>query len=300
MRPKIEVLVKKVKTFGPEVDLEGRDPYLTTGVLVKGTGVNGAVGQLLADDADLDPTTPPNTNGRDDGVEPMLAFKYAFGNTFGLEYRNEPAGAERTYARIWTEFPPALPTIAEVTADANDVISLFPGTTDTSPVDPSHVYQELTPSFTLSVIDPVTGVPVNAGPPIYKTGALSVRKLLLNNIGFRSAVRKAWSNWTTRQLVVVKGTDFSRSFIAKLFDDSIKGDSKNLNAATIDDVYAETFMQYSNYDWFTLMGDVSNGVAATPGGIANTSKFPEFLYFPKPMTPTRPGGSGVVKSDSPY
>ena len=67
------------------------------------------------------------------------------------------------------------------------------------------------------------------------------------------------------------------SFISTLFIGAITGHPLNVNASNGDDVFAEGFIQFSGYDWYTLMGQVSNGVASTPGGIP--PKFLEWLVW---------------------
>ena len=116
---------------------------------------------------------------------------------------------------------------------------------------------------------------------------MDVKELFLRNAGFRSFVREAWANWTSRKLVLGQGSQWSGSFIAKLFDDAIRGNAANANSDPADDVYAECFMQFFDYDWYTLLGKIQKGVAATPGGIAPSfAEFNQSAGCPNPREPS--------------
>ena len=266
-RPKVEVSVQSVKTFGPEVKLDGLDPHLTIGKFIRAraTALGSAVANLKIDDC--------NGNGStsDDDSDIVHRFGVTVGSVFDLRYV-DPDDFAGTVTRMWRRNPdldgPTLSAFKK--ADAKDVDTVFfPGT------DEGCVENALT--FVLDTSNPLD---------LACKKPLSVKQLFVNNTGTRSFFRGMWGHWTSRRLALDPGPDFDKSFIARLFMGAILGHPKNVNADALDNVFAEAFFQLSNYDWYSLVGSVDNGVVATPGGIG-----PQFREFavdngcPKPLRP---------------
>ena len=227
-RSKIEVLVTGVKTFGPEIDLAGRDATLAIGTPIAGM-TGGTIARLAATDCDGDPNTG-NPFGQEDGIEYVLNLGYRIGTAMSLSYRD---GSSSTAAHIWTAFPPP-PTEAEIAADRSDVENQLLPDGETGCTADGMTYFDDSGTFRCQQ-------------------RLTLRQQLLRHVGFRAMVRRAWANFTTRRLQTAALSD---SFIARLF--------AQLSPAGT----AETFLQLGGYDWFTLTGRVDKGIAATPGGIA--------------------------------
>jgi hypothetical protein len=258
-------MVTGVKSFDPEVNLDGRDRTLMSGMPVMAlNGRDGIVGVIVTDDCDNDPATG-NPLGQEDGVEAVLNFGYRFGDSLGLKYRDVSTS---TIARIWTTFPSGGITPAHIAGDQDATnMFFFPGgatgctSLNMTYFDQGGVFQCQQPQ--------------------------TVRELFLRNAGFRSFVRQAWANWTSRQLVLTQESQFGNSFIAKLFNDAMTGHPSN--------PFAETFIQFFDYDWYTLVGKIEKGVAATPGGIA--AKFEEWAQRAGCPSPRQPD---EAFSDDPF
>jgi hypothetical protein len=248
-RPPIGVVVTGVKTFGPEVDLDGRDPLFQSGAPVRASsGASGVVGLLTTDDCDMCPSMPPATYNEEDGVEPLSQFAVRLGDALGLRYKDTLG---TTTARIWTDFPSGSPTPADEMLDEMETNGFFFPGGATGCIEPNMTYFDENGVF--QCLQPQ-----------------SVKQLFLRNKGFRSWVRRAWANWTSRKLVIQQESQFASSFVANLFDGAVRGQPQNVNGDPSDDVYAEGFLQFTDYDWYTLVGQVSKGVVGTPGAVPGT------------------------------
>lgn len=284
LRPRIETLVSGVKSFDPEVDLDGRDNQLKSGVPVKGfSGISGRsrVGVMVADNCDNDLNTPgPSKNplGQEEGVETITNFGIRFGDSFSLKYLATDDSRAKT-ARIWTAFPSGGITPTDRTIDTNATNTTF------FPTATGCTSQEtyFGSSGTFQCQHPQT-----------------VKELFLRTAGFRSSVKRAWANWTSRTLAVNQEGQFQNSFIARLFDNALKGQPANANTTPDDDVFAETFMQFFEYDWYTLMGKVTKGVASTPGGIHQKYEEHSSSTCPLPPSPQFPREPDEVFTDDPW
>jgi hypothetical protein len=250
-RPKVEVLVKEVRTFGPDVDLTGRDSHLTTDIEVLSLTANGAVASLL----------PGNCPDTTDEFEQVLNAGFRFGESFGLAYRGD--GGD-TISHVW-RFQPGITANQLKKLRINDLAAV-----------PTFFSQQLT-GCTDDKVTYFKNSSQSTTPGEFQCEQpLSVKQLFLNIGGFRGFHLGQWANWTSRHLKLVRGSQFSQSFIARLFEDSVKAQLANSNTSETDDVFAEAFMQLSEYDWYTLMGNVEKGVVSTPGGI-DPFVFEEFL-----------------------
>ncbi len=253
-RPEVKVAITGVRTFGPSVDLAGRDTHIDVGKLVWSNGTFTApAGLMVADDADGCPETGNQQGGQSDGVEPILGFGMRFGDALSLKYKD--GSDDDTISRIWTSFPTSAATPTMVAQDLDDTNTVyFP--TGTEPENCAEAHLTWQDEFGMWHCDET----------------MSVKQVFLRNIGFRSLVRTAWANWTCRDLAVTPETAFGDSFIADLFRDGIAGHPDNNDASTDNDVHGEVFLQLTDYDWYTLVGAISRGVASTPEGITPTFK----------------------------
>ncbi len=227
-RPELRVEVSGVRTFGPAIDLAGRDPALTVGTPV--TSPPEWATRLVTDDCDGDPGTG-DPNGLDQGVELVIDFGLRLGADLTVAYPDNQAD---TLGRIWTRFP-APPTPAEAAADTAAVDALFPAG-NVGCATMGMVYFDENGLFQCDT-------------------SQTVQQLLARNVGFRSMIRRAWADFTTRRLVA---TAAAGSPVARLFADAVAGRAGGA---------AEAFLQLSGYDWYTLTGVIEKGVVATPGGI---------------------------------
>jgi hypothetical protein len=215
-RPPIEVRVTGMRTYGPALDLAGRDPAIDVGATI-GAMADAAM-VMVTDDCDGDPNTG-DPDGSEQGLEPLLDLGLRFGAALEVDAGSSPA-------RLWTRFPTP-PTIEETASDAADVsASFFPdGSTGCSDV--------------ISFLDENGAFQCNQ--------AHSLADHLRRHAGFRSMVRRAWANYTNRQASVTPSGD---SLVGELLGGP-----------------AELFLQLTDYDWYTLVGQVDKGVLASPGAI---------------------------------
>ena len=226
-----------------DVILDGRDAVLTNNLPV--TAANGtSLAQQVTDDADGCPYSPNPDYGKEDGIEVVLGFGCRFGDGGSFTYIDD---SPYTTARIWTKFP-SPPTVAEYNADLSDITNTFLPGGSNGCTDASSTYFDEAGMFRCNTNQ-------------------TLRQLFLRAAGFRAQTKRAWANWTSRKLRLNPGGSFTNSFVMKLFNDAITGHPSNVNAATNDDVYAEGFIQYAAYDWYTLMGRFDKGTIASPGGI---------------------------------
>ena len=258
MRPQLEVLVTEVKSFGPEIELNGRDQHLKAGTQVRALAERDGVLAVLVPDA---------CNNGDLEFEQVLNFGYRFGTAFSLRYPNNDG---ETISHVWRfnvfSQPGLLPLAKQNELRAIDfaaVPSFFPGS------------KRGCPEKGISYVENVTSNDMTAGSVACKI-PLNLKQHFINSAGHRGMFRIDWANWTSRKLVALAEKDFEKSFIARLFAGAIKGQPLNQNDNPDDDTLAEGFMQLTEYDWYTLMGQIEKGAAATPGGIDKVS-FPEFL-----------------------
>ena len=271
-RPKIEVTVKEVKSFGPEVILTGRDPDLTNGTDVKALAGEPAVaflvpGNCTVEGQDGKPLPLEGPGGTQLEFEKVLKFGYRFGDAFHLKYPNEDGDTVSHVWRFNVFDHPEMLTEAAMDAfragDLKDIKSFFSGDIPICTDENLNYLKRVSSTF--------------ADFQLVCQEALDLKQLFVNNAGERAAFTRDWANWTSRRLKLGEEKNFKQSFIARLFDDAIRAKASNTNRA-------EAFLQLSNYDWYTLMGDVEKGVAATPGGI-DKAAFPEFLIdAPCPTT----------------
>lgn len=241
-RPTIQLAVTRVETFQPRIDLAQRDPLLDVGTVLH--SVDGVAAYMFTDDCDGNPTTG-QPDGAEAGVEVVTDVNLAVGSTLGVRYRDsEPT----TMGRIWTAFP-VPPNQDEIRADGVAITGLL---SDDGCTSEGMTYYDVAGEFRCDA-------PHN------------VRELLERFVGYRSQIRRAWANFTTRGLVVEPGADFEASFIARLF----QGGGG-----------AEAFMQLSDYDWYTLVGRIEKGVISTGGGVPE--RFSEWLMADGCPTPREP------------
>jgi hypothetical protein len=232
-RPLVAVQVSAIHSFGPTIDLSGRDPRLSTGTLVTGPA-GGTVATLFTDDCDGNPLTG-DPNGQEQGVEVVSRFALSIGDHFTVAYRDDSAD---TSGRIWTRFPsPA--TEEEAAADAEHVDAVLFADGESGCSSPDLTFFSSNGRFRCRETQ-------------------TVRELLLRNAGLRSMIRRAWANWTSRRMVATGAPGASDSFIARLF---LAGASAGSGQSV------EAFLQLTDYDWYTLVGRVEKGLVSTPGGI---------------------------------
>jgi hypothetical protein len=182
-RPRIEVAVTKIETFGPRIDLAGRDPRINVGTAIGSTADKG-VAMLVTDDCD-----GPATSGLNEGAEQVVYVDLRVAEVFSLRYGGGPT-------RIWTHFPSAA-TEEERAADTAAISDLLPGG------------EQGCSSPGLTYFDTRKVLQCDASQ--------SLRQLFSRNVGFRSRVSRAWANWTARNLTLEQGASFGASFVAQLF-----------------------------------------------------------------------------------